>query len=98
MSGQETVKSELIAHIVTKLPQWSESDVDLGINQILEYLSESIGSGERIEIRNFGSFDLRYRPPRNAHNPKTKEKLVTKAKYALHFKAGKELKERINKD
>lgn len=96
METQEIVKSELIARIIKKLPQWSEKDVEIGINQILEYVSETLSGGKRIEIRGFGSFALRYRRPRNAHNPKTGEKLVTPPKFALHFKAGKELRDRIN--
>jgi integration host factor subunit beta len=96
MSNSEIVKSELIARIVKKLPQWSEEDVDLGVNQILDYMGDVLSKGNRIEIRGFGSLSLRYRPPRNAHNPKTKEKLVTPPKYVLHFKAGKELRERVN--
>lgn len=96
MTNSELVKSGLIAQIIKKLPQWSESDVELGINQILDYMSDVLSKGNRIEIRGFGSFSLRYRAPRNAHNPKTKEKLVTSPKYVLHFKAGKELRERVN--
>ncbi len=59
-------------------------------------MSEALIHGQRIEIRGFGSFSLHYRPPRNAHNPKTGEKVVTEAKYSPHFKPGKELRERVN--
>ena len=50
----------------------------------------------RVEIRGFGSFETRYHKPRNAHNPRTGEKLRSKGKYSPHFKAGKELKEAVN--
>ncbi len=59
-------------------------------------MSEVLGQGGRIEIRGFGSFCLHYRPPRNAHNPKTGDKVVTKAKHSPHFKPGKDLRERVN--
>ncbi len=90
------VKSELIAHIVTKFRQLPEKDVELGINQILEHMSETLEKNGRIEIRGFGSFSLHYRPSRNAHNPRTGEKVVTIHKYAPHFKPGKQTRERIN--
>ena len=59
-------------------------------------MSEILNNGGRIEIRGFGSFNLHFRPPRRAHNPKTGEKLVTNPKYAVHFKPGKELREKVN--
>jgi integration host factor subunit beta len=90
------VKSELIARIVSKFHQLSEKDVELGINQLLERMSETLANGERIEIRGFGSFSLHHRPPRNAHNPRTGAKVVTVAKFAPHFKPGKELRDRVN--
>jgi integration host factor subunit beta len=90
------VKSELINKIAVKQPGLSVRDVELSVNQILECMSETLSHGGRIEIRGFGSFSLHYRPPRNAHNPKTGEKVETTAKHTPHFKPGKELRERVN--
>ena len=90
------VKSELITLIVNKFQQLPEKDIELSINQILEYMSEILEKNGRIEIRGFGSFSLHYRPSRNAHNPRTGEKVVTIHKYAPHFKPGKQARERIN--
>ena len=90
------VKSELITHIVGKFQQLPEKDVELGVNQLLEYMSETLQKNGRIEIRGFGSFSLHHRPSRNAHNPRTGEKVVTTHKYAPHFKPGKQTRERIN--
>lgn len=90
------VKSELIASIAGKQNTFSDRDVELSVNQILEYMGNTLASGKRIEIRGFGSFCLHYRPPRNAHNPKTGEKVVTIPKHSPHFKPGKELRERVN--
>ena len=53
-------------------------------------------SGERIEIRGFGSFNIRQLKSRIARNPKTGEEVVLQAKYKTYFKPGKELKERVN--
>lgn len=90
------IKSELIEHIAAKMTDLSEKQVADGINRILELMSEALIDGQRIEIRGFGSFSLHYRPPRNAHNPKTGEKVVTEAKHSPHFKPGKELRERVD--
>lgn len=63
---------------------------------ILEAMSKSLIKGERIEIRGFGSFELRYRKPRQARNPKSGVVVQTNGKYSIHFKPGKEMRERVN--
>lgn len=90
------VKSELIHRIANKQQGLSLEDVELSINQVMDFLCDALSKNERIEIRGFGSFKLHYRPPRNAHNPKTGEKVATPAKYMPHFKVGKELRDRVN--
>ncbi|EAW30352.1 integration host factor, beta subunit [marine gamma proteobacterium HTCC2143] len=55
-----------------------------------------LASGERIEIRGFGSFSLHYREPRQGRNPKTGEAVELNGKYVPHFKPGKEMRERVN--
>lgn len=92
------IKSELIERIRQQLPHLSERDISLAVNSLLEQMSEALTKNQRIEIRGFGSFSLRYRPPRLAHNPKTGQKLMTKPKYAVHFKPGKDLKERVDEN
>jgi integration host factor subunit beta len=59
-------------------------------------MADAIAKGERIEIRGFGSFDLRHRPPRIARNPKTGEAVNFPAKVAIHFKLGKEMRDRVD--
>lgn len=90
------IKSQLIAKISKSMTHLSEKDISLAVNTIIEQMSDTLSHGERIEIRGFGSFCLHYRPPRKAHNPKTGEKLVTAPKHVVHFKPGKELRERVN--
>lgn len=90
------VKSELIIRLANKQPNLPLKDIELSVQHLLQRMSESLSKGERIEIRGFGSFAPRYRPPRKAHNPRTGERVYTTAKYAPHFKPGKELRERVN--
>jgi len=90
------IKSELIAELSAKLTDLPEKQVADAVNDILMMMSESLANNRRIEIRGFGSFTLHYRPSRNAHNPKTGEKVITEAKYSPHFKPGKDLRERVD--
>ncbi len=71
-------------------------DVELSVKGLLEQMSSALASGERIEVRGFGSFSLRYRPPRTGRNPKTGDTVSLPAKYVPHFKPGKELRERVD--
>ena len=90
------IKSQLIGELSKHFPHLPEKDLALAVNHIIELMSSTLSQGGRIEIRGFGSFNLHFRPPRRAHNPKTGEKLVTEPKYAAHFKPGKELREQVN--
>jgi integration host factor subunit beta len=89
-------KSELIEAISRNQKHLPAKDVELAIKHILELMSEALASGERIEIRGFGSFSLHYRPPRMGRNPKTGDSVALAGKYVPHFKPGKDLRERVN--
>ena len=90
-------KSELIARLAERFPQLVAKDADFAVKMMLDAMSEALVRGDRIEIRGFGSFALNYRPPRVGRNPKSGEKVSVPAKWVPHFKAGKELRERVNK-
>lgn len=89
-------KSELIELIAGRQTQLSAKDVELALKTILEHMSQTLATGERIEIRGFGSFSLHYREPRKGRNPKTGDAVQLTGKYVPHFKPGKELRERVN--
>ncbi len=89
------IKSKLIANLAADMTHLPEKRIMESVNLILKEMSDALVNGERIEIRGFGSFALRYRPPRNAHNPKTGEKVITEGKHTPHFKPGKELRARV---
>jgi integration host factor subunit beta len=89
-------KSELIEKIAARQLQLSTKDVELAVKSLIEQMSESLSSGDRIEIRGFGSFSLHYREPRRGRNPKTGEAVQLDGKYVPHFKPGKELRDRVN--
>ena len=89
-------KSDLIAQLAERFPQLVAKDADFAVKMILDAMSEALVRGDRIEIRGFGSFALNYRPPRVGRNPKSGEKVSVPAKWVPHFKAGKELRERVD--
>ena len=89
-------KSELIETLARQQPHLALKDVELAVKCIIEQMSETLASGERIEIRGFGSFSLHHRPPRMGRNPKTGESVSLTEKYVPHFKPGKELRDRVD--
>lgn len=89
-------KSELIARLAERFPQLVAKDADFAVKMIIDAMSEALVRGDRIEIRGFGSFALNYRPPRVGRNPKSGDKVNVPAKWVPHFKAGKELRERVD--
>lgn len=89
-------KSELIARLASRFPQLVAKDADYAVKMILDEMTTSLARGDRIEIRGFGSFSLNHRPPRVGRNPKSGEKVMVPEKRVPHFKAGKELRERVD--
>jgi integration host factor subunit beta len=94
--GTTMTKSELIERIAARQTQLSVKDIELAVKTILEHMSQTLATGERIEIRGFGSFSLHYREPRQGRNPKTGDTVELAGKYVPHFKPGKEMRERVN--
>ena len=91
-------KSELIDRIAHKQSQLVQHDVELAVKAILEHMAECLAGGGRIEIRGFGSFSLHFRAGRVGRNPKTGEPVFLPAKHVPHFKPGKKLRERVNRN
>lgn len=96
MQTSAVMKSELIERIARKQSHLAYKDIELAVKSLLEQMSNALATGERIEIRGFGSFSLHYRPPRAGRNPKTGGSVSLPGKYVPHFKPGKELRERVN--
>ena len=90
-------KSDLIERLVAGQIHLTSGDIETSVNAVLEYMSNSLVDGDRIEIRGFGSIGLRFRAPRTGRNPKTGESVSVPGKYVPHFKPGRLLRERVNK-
>ncbi|MBK1656265.1 integration host factor subunit beta [Allochromatium vinosum] len=89
-------KSDLIEILAAKQDHLPTADIEAAVRALLEQLSTTLASGERIEIRGFGSFSLHQRAPRLGRNPKTGESVALPTTYRPHFKPGKELRARVN--
>ena len=90
------VKSELIDAMAREFSHLPAAQVELMINGILNVMVKTLMDDGRIEIRGFGTWCLRKRSSRNAHNPRTGRTIKTPEKYGVYFKAGKSLRERVH--
>ena len=88
-------KKELIQIIANEQDQLPYKDIELSVKTIIESMMDSLRKGQRIEIRGFGSFCLRYRKSRIGRNPKSGESVDIEERCVPHFKPGKDLKERV---
>ena len=89
-------RSELIEQLASKHPELTRRDIEMSVRLILDQISSTLEKKERIEIRGFGTFGILHRRPRNGRNPKTGIIVEVPAKDVPHFKAGKELRIRVN--
>ena len=89
------VRSELIEKMTHKFPHFSAAQVEAMVNGILNVMVKTLMENGRIEVRGFGTWCLRKRRSRNAHNPRTGKTIRTPEKFGVYFKAGKSLRERV---
>ena len=90
-------KSGLIEEVANRTPHISKKDTEVVVNTIFDAMIEALRGGERIEIRGFGSFQVKVREAREGRNPKTGEPVHISAKRTPFFKVGKELKEMVDR-
>lgn len=89
-------RQELIEKLLLQFPEVAEGEMDQAVKVLFETMVQGLLDGQRIEIRGFGSFMLKHREARVARNPKTGACVQAEARHVLRFRAGKELKERVN--
>ena len=89
-------KSELIAGLAADNPHLRGADVEIIVATIFDQITEALARGERVELRGFGAFTIKHRDARTGRNPRTGEAVPVEEKSVPFFKAGKELRERVN--
>ena len=92
------IKSQLIARLVERNPHLSQRDAERVVNAILDEIVDGLADGRRVELRGFGVFTVRERKARISRNPSTNETVHVPPKKAPHFKPGKDLFERLNRN
>ena len=90
-------RSELIAELAATNPHLRGNDIDLIVATVFEEISAALARGERVELRGFGAFTIKKRDARTGRNPRTGEAVPVDEKAVPFFKAGKEMRERVNK-
>ena len=90
-------KSELIAELATANPHLMSRDVELIVSTIFDEITAALARGARVELRGFGAFTVKRRDARTGRNPRTGEAVSVQQKVVPFFKAGKELRERVNR-
>jgi len=89
-------KAELIDALVDSVDRLTKKEAELIVNVVLGSIASSLATGDKVELRGFGSFKVKERRSREGRNPKTGERVSVEAKKVPYFKAGKELRDRVN--
>ncbi len=90
------LRSELIEQLAQEYSHLRQEDVERIVEVILEQIASALADGQRVELRGFGAFSVRQRDARTGRNPRTGEPVDVPAKAVPFFKAGKELRARVN--
>lgn len=89
-------KSELILRLAEQNPHLFQRDVERIVSTVFDEISSALADGDRVELRGFGAFSVKSRDARLGRNPRTGEAVAVAEKFVPFFKAGKDLRERLN--
>lgn len=92
------IKSELVQLIAEENPHLYQRDVERIVSTVFDEITEALARGDRVELRGFGAFSVKTRDARMGRNPRTGDAVAVPEKTVPFFKAGKELRERMNAD
>ncbi|MEE4349356.1 MAG: integration host factor subunit beta [Pacificimonas sp.] len=92
------IRSELVTAVAEMHPHLSHKDAEKVVATVFDTIVDALADGRRVELRGFGAFSTRARDARVGRNPRTGERVDVDAKHVPHFKAGKDLRERLNPD
>jgi integration host factor subunit beta len=90
------IKSELVIKLTEQNPHLYQRDIEQIVNAILDTISDALAQGGRVELRGFGTFTVKKREARAGRNPRTGEAVSISEKVVPVFKAGKEMRHRLN--
>lgn len=90
------IKSELILRLAERNPHLYQRDIERIVTTVFNEIAAALSRGDRVELRGFGAFSVKERPPRVGRNPRTGDSVQVAGKHIPFFKTGKELRERLN--
>ena len=89
-------KSQIIDAVAAKA-DFKKKDAEAAVNAVFEAVTEALANGEKVQVVGFGTFEVKERAARTGINPRTKKAIKIDASKTLSFKAGKAMKELLNK-
>jgi integration host factor subunit beta len=92
------IKTELIKRISSRNPHLFERDIEKIVNTILDEMVKALRRGDRVELRGFGAFSVKLREAHTGRNPRTGDVVAVAKKAIPHFKTGKEMRARLNRE
>lgn len=90
------IKSELVQKIADQYPELYQRDAENVVNAIMDEIVDALARGDRVEIRGFGAFSVKRRDARVGRNPRTGEHVSVSEKVVPVFKAGKDMRIKLN--
>ncbi|MHB9881282.1 integration host factor subunit beta [Pacificimonas sp. ICDLI1SI03] len=90
------IRSELVTAVADAHPHLTAREAERVVGTIFDSIIDALAEGRRVELRGFGAFSTRARDARTGRNPRTGDAVDVEAKRVPHFKAGKDLRERLN--
>jgi integration host factor subunit beta len=90
------IKSELVQRLADRHPNLFHRDIEKIVSVVFDGIGDALTRGDRVELRGFGAFSVKRRPARIGRNPRSGEPVAIAEKRAPFFKAGKDLRDRLN--
>jgi integration host factor subunit beta len=90
------IRSELLQELHKDNPELRAEEIEQVVDIFFDEIAQRLAEGGRVELRGFGAFSTREREARSGRNPRTGETVKVPSKRVPYFKAGKEIRERLN--
>jgi len=90
------IRSELLQELHKDNPELRAEEIEQVVDIFFDEIAQRLAEGGRVELRGFGAFSTREREARSGRNPRTGETVAVPSKRVPYFKAGKEIRERLN--
>jgi len=90
-------KAQIVEHVANKVDGLTKKQAAAALDAVVGAIQGQLRRGERVQVPGLGSFSVSQRPARRGRNPKTGAAIHIPASRSVRFKAGKDLKEGLNR-